>query len=64
MLKTLKKNKNSKNHFMDQFSNYGFLMNKFSNKQIIKNLSRAKTVNISPLEMSVYTKNSFRRVWL
>ena len=52
MLKTLKKNKNSKKSFYGINSgDYGFLMNKFSNKFIIKNLSRAKSINISPLEM-------------
>ena len=36
-------------------------MNKFSSKSIVKNLSRAKTINISPLEMSVNTKNNIRK---
>ena len=31
----------------------GFLMNKFSLKEIIKNLSKAKMITISPLEMTV-----------
>ena len=62
MLKTLKKNKNSKKSFYGINSgNYGFLMNKFSSKLIVKNLSRAKTVNISPLEMSVDTKSNLRK---
>ncbi len=62
MLKTLKKNKNSKKSFYGINSgNYGFLMNKFSDKLIVKNLSRAKTVNIFPLEMSVNTKNNISR---
>tara|TARA_X000000950_G_scaffold252590_1_gene314833 strand:+ start:54 stop:821 length:768 start_codon:yes stop_codon:yes gene_type:complete len=57
MLQTLKKNKNTKKSFYGVNSgNYGFLMNKFSKKLIIKNLTRAKTVNISPLEMSVKIK--------
>ncbi len=57
MLQTLKKNKNTKKSFYGVNSgNYGFLMNKFSKKLIIKNLIRAKTVNISPLEMSVKIK--------
>ena len=52
MLKTLKKNKNSKKFFYGINSgNYGFLMNKFSTKKIIKNLSKANLVTISPLEM-------------
>ena len=62
MLKTLKKNKKSKKLFYGINSgNYGFLMNKFSNKFSIKNLSKTKTVNISPLEMSVITKNNVRK---
>ncbi len=57
MLKTLKKNKNSSKFFYGINSgNYGFLMNKFSPKFTIKNLSKAKMINISPLEMSVINK--------
>ena len=52
MLQTLKKNKNSKKSFYGINSgNYGFLMNKFSGKNIIKYLSKSKSINISPLEM-------------
>ena len=36
--------------------NYGFLMNKFSSKNLIKNLSNCKVVKIHPLEMSVKTR--------
>ena len=62
MLKTLKKNKKSKKLFYGINSgNYGFLMNKFSNKLTIKNLDKTKTVNISPLEMTVITKNNTRK---
>jgi len=54
MLQTLKKNKKSKKFFYGINSgNYGFLMNKFSPKTIIKNLSKAKMITISPLEMTV-----------
>ena len=54
MLQTLKKNKNSKKFFYGVNSgNYGFLMNKFSTKNILKNLSKAKLITISPLEMIV-----------
>ena len=54
MLQTLKKNKNSKKQFYGINSgNYGFLMNKFSSKNIIKNLSKANVVSISALEMIV-----------
>ncbi len=57
MLETLKKNKNSKKQFYGINSgNYGFLMNKFSSKNIIKNLFKAKMITISPLEMIVKNK--------
>ena len=36
-------------------------MNKFSNNLIIKNLNRAKIINISPLEMQVTTKNNTKK---
>ena len=59
MLQTLKKNKTSKNFFYGINSgNYGFLMNKFSSKDIFKNLSRANLVTIFPLEMIVKNKNN------
>ena len=59
MLQTLKKNKNSKKLFYGINSgNYGFLMNKFSSKELIKNLSRAKMISIFPLEMTVSNKNN------
>jgi len=59
MLQTLKKNKNSKRFFYGiNAGNYGFLMNKFSSKTIIKDLSKAKMITILPLEMSVKNKNN------
>ena len=59
MLQTLKKNNNSKKYFYGINSgNYGFLMNKFSSKDILKNLLKANIVLISPLEMIVKTKNN------
>tara|TARA_B110000003_G_C16645476_1_gene531841 strand:+ start:1292 stop:2062 length:771 start_codon:yes stop_codon:yes gene_type:complete len=59
MLQTLKNNKNSKRFFYGINSgNYGFLMNKFSHKNIIKNLSKANMISISPLEMTVKNKNN------
>ena len=62
MLQTLKKNKKSKKSFYGINSgNYGFLMNKFSSKLIVKNLLKAKIINISPLEMSVVTNNNLRK---
>jgi NAD+ kinase len=59
MLETLKKNKNSKKKFYGINSgNYGFLMNKFSLKNTIKNLSKANMISISPLEMIVKNNNN------
>ena len=57
MLKTLKKNKYSSKLFYGINSgSYGFLMNKFSPKHTVKNLSKAKMISISPLEMRVKNK--------
>ena len=59
MLQTLKKNKDSKKQFYGINSgSYGFLMNKFSSKNIIKNLLKANLVSISPLEMLVKNKKN------
>ncbi len=59
MLQTLKKNKNlNKKFYGINSGNYGFLMNKFSSKNIIKNLSEANMVSISPLQMTVKNKNN------
>ena len=60
MLQTLKKNKKSNKLFYGVNSgNYGFLMNKYSPKNIIKNIYKAKMISISPLEMTVKNnKNS------
>jgi NAD+ kinase len=60
MLETLKKNINNKKKFYGINSgNYGFLMNKFSKENLIKNLSKAKLIVISPLEMTV--KNRYNK---
>ena len=57
MLQTLKKNKNSSKCFYGVNSgNYGFLMNKFSPKNILKNISKTKMISIFPLEMKVINK--------
>ncbi len=62
MLKTLKKNKNSKKIFYGINSgNYGFLMNKFSRKMLIKNIQKSNMISISPLEMVVYSKSKTRK---
>ena len=63
MLQTLKKNKNSKKYFYGINSgNYGFLMNKFSTKHTLNNLSKSlRVVTISPLEMIVRTKSNLTK---
>ncbi len=63
MLQTLKKNKNSNKFFYGINSgNYGFLMNKFSSKNIVKNLDKSNLISISPLEMIVYNnKNQIKK---
>ena len=62
MLQTLKKNKKSKKLFYGVNSgNYGFLMNKFSSKNFIKNFNRSKIVSISPLEMTVKNNNNTKK---
>ncbi len=58
MLSSLKKyNKYKKPFYGINAGSYGFLMNKFSTKNTIRNLSKARQVTISPLEMTV--KNKF-----
>ena len=65
MLQTLKKNKKSKKFFYGINSgNYGFLMNKFSTKTTIKNLSKADMITISPLEMTVRNNKNQNRKYL
>ena len=65
MLQTLKKNKSSQKIFYGINSgNYGFLMNKFSLKNIVKNLSRAKMITISPLEMIVKNDKNITKRYL
>ena len=60
MLQTLKKfYKLKKSFYGINSGNYGFLMNKLSLKNTIKNLSKAKTITISPLEMTVKNKSGF-----
>ena len=62
MLQTLKKNQKSKKNFYGINSgNYGFLMNKYSSKNLIKNLSKAKMISISPLEMTVSNKSNLSK---
>ena len=62
MLKILKQNTKPINLFYGINSgNYGFLMNKFSKKNTIKNLTKSKMISISPLEMKVKTKNKIKK---
>ena len=56
MLQTLKKSRNTKKSFYGINSgNYGFLMNKFSEKNLIKFILKSKSIYISPLEMTANT---------
>ena len=59
MLWVLKKyNKYQKPFYGINSGNYGFLMNKFSPKNTINNLSKARIVSIYPLEMKVKSKSN------
>ena len=58
MLQTLKKLYKFKKPFYGiNTGNYGFLMNKFSNENFLKNLNAARGIKIHPLQMNVKTKN-------
>jgi len=58
MLQTLKKLYKYKKPFYGINSgNYGFLMNKFSSKDFIKNLKISDNIKIYPLQMTVRTKS-------
>ena len=62
MLETLKKyRKYNKPFYGMNRGTFGFLMNKFKSKNIIKSISKAKQVSISPLEMLVITKNKLKK---
>ena len=59
MLASLKKyNKYKKPFYGINSGNYGFLMNKFSEKTNYKNLIKGRLVTISPLEMTVKNKSN------
>ena len=59
MLQTLKKlYKLKKPFFGINSGNYGFLMNKFTNKNFIKNLKILNNIRIHPLQMTVKTKSN------
>ena len=62
MLQTLKRLYKVKKPFYGINSgNYGFLMNKFSNKNIVKNITTSNSVTIYPLQMIVINKNNLIR---
>ena len=62
MLSALKKyNKYNKYFYGINSGNYGFLMNKFSKKHTIKNLSKGRLLTISPLEMTVKNKSNLTK---
>ena len=62
MLQALKKfYKYNKPFYGINSGNYGFLMNKFSSNNTVKNLLKAKLVSISPLEMTVMNKNKLTK---
>ena len=62
MLQTLKKNKNTKKLFYGINSgNYGFLMNKYSKKNLFNNIIKSKKISISPLDMIVINKNKLKK---
>ena len=62
MLETLKKyRKYEKPFYGMNKGTFGFLMNKFKTKNIMKNISKAKPVSISALEMQAITKDNLKR---
>ena len=63
MLRTLKKNLKFKKPFYGiNCGTYGFLMNKYSSKNLIKTISRAKKITINPLEVLARTKKSIKKL--
>ena len=65
MLQTLKKNIDNNKYFYGVNSgNYGFLMNKFTPKNLIKNLSNSRMISISPLEMTVKSNSKVNKKFL
>jgi NAD+ kinase len=57
MLQTLKKlHKFKKPFYGINSGNYGFLMNKFSNENFLKNVKNSHSIKIHPLQMTVRTK--------
>ena len=62
MLHSLKKlHKFNKPFYGINSGNYGFLMNKFSKKNLIKNIQNSNMISISPLEMIVHAKKKTKK---
>jgi len=62
MLQTLKKLYKYKKPFYGiNCGNYGFLMNKFSNKNFLRNLKNSSSIKISPLQMTVANDNYLKK---
>ena len=62
MLEVLKKfHKYNKPFYGINCGDYGFLMNKFSYKNTISNITKSTKITISPLEMIVYTKKNLQK---
>ena len=65
MLQILKKNQHKNKIFYGINSgNFGFLMNKFAPKNLIKNLLNSKMISISPLEMTVKSNSKVNKKFL
>ena len=61
MLQTLKKfHKYKKPFYGINSGDYGFLMNKFNEKNLLRNISKTDSIKISPLQMIV--KNKFNKI--
>jgi len=59
MLQTLKKYKKYKKPFYGiNKGTFGFLMNKYKKENILKSISKSKSISISPLEMKAVTKRN------
>ena len=59
MLQTLKKYQKYKKPFYGiNKGTFGFLMNKYKNDDLLKNISKSKPVSISPLEMKAVNKKN------
>ena len=62
MLSTIKKfQKYNKPFYGMNRGTFGFLMNKFKVNEIMKNLEKAKIINISPLDMTLHAIKEKRR---